>query len=60
MLGFELYRASYMKIWQECMTAGFTTVDARLYAELEMARKIKELRVKPGKPNKRKLQRSNV
>lgn len=30
------YFERFFKIWLDCMTQGFTTVDARNYAELEL------------------------
>lgn len=33
---FTLYRLAFMDIWRQCMAAGYTTVDARNYAALEL------------------------
>lgn len=36
-IGFEHYRKAFYDIWLECMKAGYTTVDARHFAALELA-----------------------
>lgn len=45
---FEAYRAEYMKLWYQCMAAGYTTVDARSYAEMELAERLKKIRTGVG------------
>lgn len=38
-----VYRIAYMKIWTDCMRAGYTTNDARAYAEMEVQSQLKKV-----------------
>ena len=40
---FEIYRSEFMKIWYQCMAAGYSTQDARQYAAMELDARIRNI-----------------